>query len=174
MRIGDRRTRASALEAIPVSAWQDTDGTAPPRWSPVILLGRGETWLGVAPDGSWLIGRRDHLRPLPEGWHVPLLPILESTYEVWNQRLDRVRADNPALAGAVENAVQIDALLAAAINGDGAYWPERALSWLETAADLPLPTAALVSFADSGRNRPQALRQRARALLKRRTNQQPG
>jgi hypothetical protein len=96
---------------------------------------------------------------------VPLLPVLESSYQLWLRNLDEVHHRSPLIGESIESAVDIPALLAAALRGDGEYWPSLALGWLEASPSLPLPREALIALAEARRTRPQALRHRARALL---------
>lgn len=155
------------LFSAPWRAIPNTTVDRPTRWVPVIRLGRSGKLLGVMPDGTWAVGKGDDPRPLQEGWHVPLLPILESSHAEWVKELSELRAVLPDVAEAVEHVVQIEPLLRAAVDGEGDYWPELAIRWLESTPELPIPTAALSTYAEAGKRKPQALRHRARSLLTR-------
>jgi hypothetical protein len=166
------RVAQPVLERIRADVWReldvatDTEGVV--RWAPLIEFGSGEKWLGVSLDGNWRVGpATGPARPLQEGWHVPLLPILESNYETWLHNLAVLRGRLPELAHAVERVVHLPSLLAAAIEGEGAYWPALALGWLEGSPAIPLPMEALAHLAEAGKSRPQSLRHRASALLRR-------
>lgn len=160
------RLSQSALAVIRPETWQTIGERASEghRWAPLIQLAPGK-WLGVMADGNWAVGEGNRARPLREGWHVPLLPILEVPYDDWRRHLGDLRVTSPELADAVENVVQVGPLVAAAVDGEGVYWPELAVGWLERYPDIPRPFEALRRLADRSRDVPQSLRQRARSLL---------
>lgn len=157
------------VERVLAGSWHgtaDTDGAGVSRWAPLVQVGPHGKWLGVGPGGDWLIGTLDRPRPLSEGWHVPLLPILEGSYSDWTGQLLRLRRVSPEAAEALDTLVPILPLLRAAIDGEGDYWPDLALSWLEKNPELPRPHESLQRLAGAGRQRPQRLRHRAEALLR--------
>jgi hypothetical protein len=157
----------AVLARIPPEAWQPatpSQSDDPDRWVPMIRLSH-DKWLGATPDGNWAVGQGDRARRLQEGWHVPLLPLLESPYVDWRDHLSELRDRAPEWADAIENVVQVGPLVSAAINGEGHHWPGLAVAWLEQSAEIPRPLEALKRLAESGSRAPQQLRHRARALL---------
>jgi hypothetical protein len=161
-----------------MGAWRESDDATDPegfeRWAALIELGNRGKWLSVSAKGSWGVGPSSGpVRPIQEGWHVPLLPLLESSYESWLHNLEELRGRLPELGDAVERVVQIPSLLAAAIDGEGAYWPALAIGWLEESPAIPFPSQALRRLSEAGNSKPQSLRHRASGLLGRSRSNTP-
>jgi hypothetical protein len=56
------------------------------------FIGPQGKWLGVSADGSWGVGYPSgQFRSIPEGWHVPLLPVLDGSHSEWQRDLTEVR-----------------------------------------------------------------------------------
>jgi hypothetical protein len=126
-------------------------------WQPVIEIGEHGTILGVARDGSWVVGHdATSVRPA-DGAPMTLLPVLERSY----QEVDRAIASHVATAGQPP----WDHLLHLALTWSSDYWPGRALDWLENGYP-PIGLLDTLAWLKDESGRSQPIRHRALRLWK--------
>jgi len=134
------------------------------RWRPTLIVGAGETRIGVTEGGCWVVERSaGELVPVAARAYQPLLPILEGSRAAFLPMLE-AKVAQAGLPPEVADSFPIGPLIRHGLTCGSDHWERLALEWA-AAAPLDAETRDALRWT-SVNGRTQAIRHGAIRLLR--------
>jgi len=156
-----------ALSRISDDLWRESaTNHGSVTWLPLWLVSSSGLRIGLDRNGRWVVGRlpgrasvsQENLSP---GW----LPILDHDESVAREEVAHAGGRYNLPVDLLLESLPVDDVIALALSTHNAHWIDRALIWLES-RDIRDDIGALLPLVASSRSASQRARQRARRLIK--------